>query len=418
MAEESKLSRFNGKRLSRKIIPISVMAIILVAFVVFISKYGVNSKTPDQLNKEQKEKVAEENSVNNSKKVTEDSAREALEMTEESYKQKKLKEKNIKDKEDAETKRIEEMLAKTRSSEYPSQGLPDANAKIEQYAQRKAALYQPSISTNMAVYENFKGVNPLGIDLPTAEEAQSALPSGQDAAEIARLDKVDEQDVGDVNAKFKTAVSGASIASPIIPTYAPSKFMVMESTTLSAVLMSAIDSQLPNGITAKLTEDIYDSINHEYLLIPKGSTISGTYNTGVVAGQDRVFVVFKRLIMPTGASVDLGATPGGDAQGRGGIQGNVSNEFWKSLGSTLLIATVGALSDQNQQSTVNNFGGSGGGISSSAGQILANAAKAQTDRFAAYRPKITVKAGEKLTIVVTRDMYLDPYKTFKGPEAK
>lgn len=87
---------------------------------------------------------------------------------------------------------------------------------------------------------------------------------------------------------------------------------------ISAALITGIRSDLPGQITAQVTENIYDSPTGRILLVPQGTRVIGQYANKVQFGQNRVLLVWNRLIFPNGRSIVLDREPGADAEGYAG----------------------------------------------------------------------------------------------------
>src|SRR3954470_24615275 len=92
-------------------------------------------------------------------------------------------------------------------------------------------------------------------------------------------------------------------------------------------------------ITAQVTENVFDSPTGRYLLIPQGSKLIGTYDSQVSFGQDRVLLVWTRLIMPSGRSIVLERQPGADSQGFAGLEDQV-DRHWGRLLTAAALSTV------------------------------------------------------------------------------
>ena len=86
-------------------------------------------------------------------------------------------------------------------------------------------------------------------------------------------------------------------------------------TVIPAALITGIRSDLPGQVTAQVTEHVYDSPTGKYLLIPQGSRLIGVYDSQISFGQNRVLLVWKRIILPNGQSIVLERQPGADTQG-------------------------------------------------------------------------------------------------------
>lgn len=110
---------------------------------------------------------------------------------------------------------------------------------------------------------------------------------------------------------------------------------------LHAVLETAIDSTLPGEIRAVVRQPVY-AYTGEKPLIPAGSRLIGQYASSVFRGQDRVFVIWNRVILPNGISAQLDS-PGIDSLGRAG-QGadEINYHFFARFGEAALLSIIGA----------------------------------------------------------------------------
>jgi len=199
---------------------------------------------------------------------------------------------------------------------------------------------------------------------------------------------------------------------PITEDTANSPYTVFEGAVIPAVLMTKINSQLPGQVTAIVSQDVYDGVSGRYLVIPKGSSIYGTYNNSVIQGQSRLTVAFSRLILPNGRSVSLLGMPAADKVGQHGIDGDVNNRYAQRFGFSFLTAVLGLIVDKNNNNntTIINAGdGMGTGVSTAAGTILTDIARAEKQRSDQIRPIVTIKQGEKFNINVNRDISISPY---------
>src|SRR4029453_9246413 len=76
------------------------------------------------------------------------------------------------------------------------------------------------------------------------------------------------------------------------------------------------------------------------VLIPQGTHIIGTYNNDVVYGQDRVLVVWHRLRLPNGQTIQLQGMPGIDVSGYAGLKDTVDNHLWPLFRAVLLSSVL------------------------------------------------------------------------------
>lgn len=108
------------------------------------------------------------------------------------------------------------------------------------------------------------------------------------------------------------------------------------------VLISGINSDLPGNIIGQVSENVYDTATGRYLLVPRGSRLIGRYDHQISAGQNRVLVVWSRLIFPDGSSLVLDNLQGTDQRGLSGFKGAVDRHWGPLLSSALLVALIGA----------------------------------------------------------------------------
>ena len=85
------------------------------------------------------------------------------------------------------------------------------------------------------------------------------------------------------------------------------------------------------GIT---NAETYAKIAGRYVLIPQGAKLIGLYDSQISFGQDRVLLVWTRLIMPNGRSIILERQPGADTQGFAGLEDEV-DEHWAAIGDLI-----------------------------------------------------------------------------------
>lgn len=191
----------------------------------------------------------------------------------------------------------------------------------------------------------------------------------------------------------------------------PSRFMLLQGAVLNAVLETALNTDLPGDVKARVMMDVYDSINGTNLLVPKGTLLVGKYNSDIRPGQERINVAFQRMILPNGVSVDMPADQGTMGDGSTGIAGDLNNHYFAMLGVSVLTG-LGAYVTQMQQ-----YAGSGTTINTgnyagmnAAGQIFTDMDQAVISRNATIKPTITVPQGTRLAISITQDIELPPYK--------
>ena len=115
--------------------------------------------------------------------------------------------------------------------------------------------------------------------------------------------------------------------------------LVPEGTLIPGILETAIVSDLPGQIRAIVSDDVY-SFDGRRVLIPTGTRLIGEYQSEIVRGQKRIFVVWTRMLRDDGVSVRLNSI-GADSLGRSGLTGRVDNKFRERFGAAILLSIVG-----------------------------------------------------------------------------
>jgi type IV secretion system protein VirB10 len=207
--------------------------------------------------------------------------------------------------------------------------------------------------------------------------------------------------------------------------YPASKFIIQAGSVIPAVLQTQIVSSLPGMVTAIVSENVYDSITGQYLIIPKGTKLLGQYNSQISYGQNELQAKFVRLIRPDGSSVVLGeGTAGVDRKGVSGFEDTVDNHWGSIIGSAVLmtifnIPAIVATNQMNNNCTDSNTSGCTTSMGSTAsasalqsvGQSASQVGSALTTKSLNVQPTITIHPGYQFSVMVTKDTILPPYHT-------
>lgn len=187
------------------------------------------------------------------------------------------------------------------------------------------------------------------------------------------------------------------------------RYWLAPGTAINAVLLNAVNTLLPGSLTARVTQNIYDSRYGTHLVIPAGSILRGKYDSSVQDGQNRVFMAFDTLVTPSGGVVNLGNMSAADALGRSGMAGDLHTHFWERIGISTLLALEAVGMDRlspNQSSA--SFGATTTSPATDGAQIIANTANQELQRRYSVKPNITIDAGQPLTIVTTGSIEVPP----------
>lgn len=187
-----------------------------------------------------------------------------------------------------------------------------------------------------------------------------------------------------------------------------SPYQIMAGTVIPAALITGINSDLPGQIIATVTENIYDSVTGQYLLVPQGSRLLGQYDSQVAYGQSRVLLVWTRLLLLDGSSLVLDRLPGVDGAGQAGLQDQV-NWHWGRIFEGAALSTmigVGAELAAPEQTGGNTVVAAG---RESIQSTITEVGQQITRRNLNIQPTITVRAGFPVRVIVNKDLVLKPF---------
>ncbi|HEY5409195.1 MAG TPA: TrbI/VirB10 family protein, partial [Caulobacteraceae bacterium] len=193
-----------------------------------------------------------------------------------------------------------------------------------------------------------------------------------------------------------------------------SRFEVKAGSLISAALVTAINSDLPGEVIAQVTENVFDTVSGRYLLIPQGSRVIGKYDSLLSYGQDRALVVWNRLILPNGNSIDLEGMNGTDETGTAGLQDETNHHRWAFAGA-LAVSTVMSFGPSVAQafaqkattgSNTNIYTQPSTTLGTQTSQVGENLLNRELNR----PNTLTIRQGWPLRILLNRDMVLEAYK--------
>ncbi len=191
-----------------------------------------------------------------------------------------------------------------------------------------------------------------------------------------------------------------------------SRYVVQAGAVIPAALITGIRSDLPGQVTAQVTENVYDSPSGRFLLIPQGSKLVGIYDSQISFGQDRVLLVWTRLIMPNGRSIVLERQPGADTQGFSGLEDEV-DQHWGRLAMAAALSTV--LGVGAELGATNNDSAIVTALRRGSTDSLNQTGQQVVRRNLNIQPTITIRPGFPVRVIVNRDLVLAPLPELSDP---
>ena len=184
-----------------------------------------------------------------------------------------------------------------------------------------------------------------------------------------------------------------------------SEFEIKAGDFIPAILQTGINSDLPSKtIVAIVSENVRDTIRGKHILIPQGTKIIGVYDSSITFGQERLLIIWQRLIFPNGKTIGLDNMQGVDLSGKAGITGDVNNHFSTLLKGVILssiMGSAGAIVTERK----NDWRGAAEG----AGEQIVTIGDNFAERALSRQPTITIEPGTRFNIIVHSDLILEPY---------
>jgi type IV secretion system protein VirB10 len=187
-------------------------------------------------------------------------------------------------------------------------------------------------------------------------------------------------------------------------------YVIYEGSFFDTVLVNQLDGDAAGPVITMVTQPLY-SHDHQHVLVPEGTKIFGEAKKIGGAGfgqQRRMAVVFHRLIMPDGYSVDLDQFSGLNQIGEMGLKDKVNNHYLEVFGASIALGVIAGAAEMTQGgSSINSNGsqmlvnGLASSISSTSGTILG--------QFMQIPPTITIRPGHRVKVFITQDMLLPAY---------
>lgn len=215
------------------------------------------------------------------------------------------------------------------------------------------------------------------------------------------------EEPADPNRAFARQASGRTVPRAVPGKLGNLDCLALQGKVIDAELETAIDSDLPGQIRAIVAHPLYAEQGKEILLTP-GSRLVGVYNTAVRKGQVRIFAIWNRVIRPDGVEIAIDSV-GTDALGRSGLVGETDNHFGQIFGMSALLSIIGA-------------GAGTAGVGSDARynsaddyrrevqQSFARTSDRLLGPYAAIPPTISVRQGERIKVLLNRDLDFCPLR--------
>ena len=194
-------------------------------------------------------------------------------------------------------------------------------------------------------------------------------------------------------------------------------YVIYEGLTMDTILMNRLDGDAPGPVKVMVSSPVY-SHDHQHVLIPDGTVVLGEARKIGSTGfgqQRRMAVVFHRMIMPDGYSVDLDQFHGLEQVGEEGLKDKVNNHYLEIFGTSIALGVIsGAAQIAAGGGTITTSGSQA--FTTGAASSVSQSATTVLDRFIQIPPTITIREGHRLKVYFTQDMLLPAYDNHTIPQ--
>jgi type IV secretory pathway VirB10-like protein len=272
-------------------------------------------------------------------------------------------------------------------------GMPESEADREAEAERQRLAQQARAAREAGVL--FEVASRSSAVVEEGIDHQAALDDSQAAqSDATRLSLGPERDPNYQQHKldFLNGNAAGGIYNPHVLQDPVSPYQIMAGTVIPAALVTGLNSDLPGEVIAQVTENIFDSATGRTILVPQGS---------------RALVVWHRMIMPDGSSIEIDNLPATDGAGYTGLEDEVDFHTWQLIKGIALATLLGV-------GTELTFGSSEGdlvqALRQSTQQSTNEAGQRLVEKNLDIQPTITVRPGWPLRVIVEKDLVLRPYR--------
>jgi type IV secretion system protein TrbI len=239
------------------------------------------------------------------------------------------------------------------------------------------------------------GGSGFGVDGRRAEGAGAGAGSRGGAAGPAGVEG------GAGGGAFAAFRAGEGLSSRV-----PEKNLILPAgTVVPALLLTAVNSDLPGPLMAQVSRDVYD-LAQRRVVLARGARLLGRYENQVAVGQRRLLVAWTRLQLLDGTLVELPGLPGADRGGAAGLPARVENHLLRVFGDAVLLSllSVGADLSQPPSRSLVVTPSAGSVAGAAVGQQLADAGTQLLRRDLSIQPTLRLPAGTPLTVFVNGDL--------------
>jgi type IV secretion system protein VirB10 len=182
---------------------------------------------------------------------------------------------------------------------------------------------------------------------------------------------------------------------------------LFEGTFIDTVLTNRLDGTFNGPVNCLVSVPVY-AADQQHLVIPAGARVLGEAKAVNTFGQSRLAVIFHRILLPNGTSIDLNGFHGLNQVGDLGLQDQVDRHYAQIFGVSLALGAIAGFAQAQSRVGLDATGldvygqGVAANVSQSAARIL--------DRFLNLLPTVTIREGHRIKVILANDLDLPAYR--------
>ena len=283
-------------------------------------------------------------------------------------------------------------VSSARTAPAPVPVIPTGNAsgsRAENSAAQAAAKEKETADNSELAFK-------IAADISQQQAAKSAVQPLDNAATGSSVLQT---------ASYQKPMAGAYM-NPMVTD--DGSYILSAGAVIQATLLTGVTSDVTHGdVVAQVRQNIYDSLTGTHLLIPQGSRIIGS-SAGV--GGKRINVVFKRIILPSGASLALPDQQAIDGTGYPGLMDKYNDHRGKAYRTAFMSALLSAAA----QSATGNSSGSDNrspGQEAVAGAVssILKTGQALVEKDVNAQATVEIAPGFQFSIFINQDLLIGEY---------
>jgi type IV secretory pathway VirB10-like protein len=197
-----------------------------------------------------------------------------------------------------------------------------------------------------------------------------------------------------------------------------SLYVIQEGTTIDTILENRLDGDAVGPVKVMVSNPVY-SHDHQNVLIPEGTVVLGEakkIGAATFGAQRRLAIVFHRMLMPDGYTVDLDQFKGLDQTGEVGAKDKVNNHYLQIFGASIALGVIAGVSEIEEGGGALNGNGAQS-FTYGASSSMSQSATTILDRFIQIPPTITIREGHRIKVFISQDMVLPAYQNHQIPQS-